>query len=252
MPLKAVVCLAMALLISSAAAIITEDSASANALSGITLLSWSVSDFALSPTIPATGIAFSCHFPYSVPECGVYSLNTATSLNPFIVSAGISYLDQGDYRVQDLHLGMAFHYNSLSIGYAEHLLYEKVSTGNSYHTWNGNLSLSYRGDTYGTEIRLMHPGAEDAELNLSASTRVAQGVNCASTYIYSPHEEDSYRVATAIEIGEPILLMASWQSNPARFGAGLKFRYKAGEITYGIRTHTDLKLSHSLDLGFTW
>lgn len=252
MPVKAFLCLCFGLLAASLGSVITEDSASANALSGITLLSQSVSDLALSPTINKTGIAFSYHFPFSEADCGIYSLNTATRLKPFLISAGGAFLDQGDYRWQDFHLGLAFHYRELSLGYSEHLIHEKFSTEHSYHTWTGNLALSYRSELYGSEIRLLHLGEEDAELHLAASSRIVEDVYGASTYVYAPHGDDSYRFATSFAIGESFLLQASWQNNPPRFGAGLKFAYRSGEIMYAIRSHTELNLSHSLDLGFNW
>ncbi|MBW6513666.1 MAG: hypothetical protein K0B87_02795 [Candidatus Syntrophosphaera sp.] len=250
--MKAFLCLCFGLLAASLAAVITEDSASANALSGITLLSQSVSDLALSPTINKAGIAFSTHIPFREADCGVYSLNTATRLKPLLISAGGAFLDQGDYRWQDVHLGLAFHYQDLSLGYSEHLIYERFSTQHSYHTWTGNLALSYRGEMYGSEIRLLHLGEEDAELHISASTRVVDQVQAASSYVYALHGADSFRFATSFAIGESFLLQASWQNTPPRFGAGLKFTYRSGELMYAVRSHAELSLSHSLDLGFNW
>jgi hypothetical protein len=82
-------------------------------------------------------------------DCAVYSLNTSTQFNHFILSTGIAHLDQSDYRNQDYFLGLAFHYQNLTLGYAEHLQYEKISTGNSYHTWLCNAAITYSCPEYG-------------------------------------------------------------------------------------------------------
>lgn len=46
------------------AALITENTASASALAGVTLLSESVADFQLSPALPFTGVAVSAQVPF--------------------------------------------------------------------------------------------------------------------------------------------------------------------------------------------
>lgn len=252
MPGKAICCLLCWLLAASLSAVVTEDSASSNALSGITLLSHSLSDLNLSPTIPATGAAFSYHFPYSMASCGVYSLNTATALAPFILNSGAGFLEHDDYRWQDFRLGLALHWEGVSLGYSEHLIYEKISTGDSYHTWTGDLALSFRGEEYGTEVKLLRMGTDDSELHLTAGTSFIPEIKCASTYVYAPHGEDSYRFASSYEIADICLLQVSWQNRPPRFGAGLKFRINNLEIMYGLRSHSELNLSHALDLGFSW
>ncbi|OQB88613.1 MAG: hypothetical protein BWX83_01313 [Candidatus Cloacimonetes bacterium ADurb.Bin117] len=98
----------------------------------------------------------------------------------------------------------------------------------------------------------MRIGKEDTELHLSVSTKIVTGIQAASSYVYSPGGPDGYRLATSIEVTDNLLLQSSWQSSPNRFGAGLKFQLKGWDLMYAIRTHPDLRLSHSLDLGYTW
>jgi len=253
MPKNAILCLGLCLAAGVAMnSVVTEDTASANALSGITLLSSSVADLGLSPTIPKTGFALSYNIPFSSTGCGVYSLNTGTRLGSFIASAGASYMEQEDYRWQDIHLGLAWHYKDLAAGYSQHLIYEKFSNDMSYHTWTGNLGLSYRRLDYGGEIRLIHLGQDDAELHLSASSLVVEGVYGSSSYVYAPNSDDSFRFATSIRVSGPFQLQASWQNTPPRFGGGLKFSHADWEIMYAIRSHAELSLTHALDLGYNW
>lgn len=253
MPKKAILCLG--LLLSSGVAlngVVTEDTASANALSGITLLSESVADLGLSPTIAKTGFALSYNLPFSSAGCGVYSLNSGTGIGPFIASAGASFMDQQDYRWQDVHLGLAWHHKELGIGYSEHLIHEKFSNGASYHTWTGNLAITYRRNDHGSEIRLLHMGQDDAEYHLSASSIVVEGVYGSASYVYAPNGDDSFRFASSIKIAQPFLIQASWQNAPPRFGAGLKFSHKDWEIMYAVRSHAELSLTHALDIGYNW
>jgi hypothetical protein len=252
MPFKALTCLCLWLSAASVSALITEDSASSSALSGITLLSNSVSDFALSPTIPATGASFSYHLPFSMPQGGVYSLNTASRAGDFILSGGACFIEEADYRWQDFHLGAAYHYENLSAGCTQHLIYEWISTDNSWFTWASDIALSYRGEDYGSEIKWLHIGQQDAQIHFTASRGVIDGVTCSGTYVYAPHEDDRYVFATSCNLVDFLTLQSSWQNDPSRFGIGLKFIFRSGEIMYAVRTHPELSLSHSLDIGFRW
>lgn len=233
-------------------AVVTEDSASSNALSGITLLSSSVSDFTLSPTIPATGVALSGHWPFGMADCAVYGLQTAQALGPLIANCGANFLTTQDYRLQNYQLGLALHYQDLSLGATGFLHYENFAGLASYHEWSSNLALSYRGAEYGTEIKLVHLGQPDSELHLTASNCIIPGVTAASTYVYSRQQEDSYRFASSYELVDLLLLQVSWQSAPARFGAGLNLCIGSTELMYAVRSHPELRLSQSLDLAFRW
>ena len=232
-------------------ALILHNTASANALAGVTLLSESVADFQLSPALPFTGIAASGHLPFSAPEAGTFSLSTAHKLSFLVLNAGVSHSGDADYSLQDFRLGLALNYEGLSAGYAQHLTLESAATG-SYQSWSGDVAVSYRTPGYGYEARLLRIGKEDTELHLSVSTKIVTGIQAASSYVYNPGGPDGYRLATSIEVTDNLLLQSSWQSSPNRFGAGLKFQLKGWDLMYAIRTHPDLRLSHSLDLGYTW
>jgi hypothetical protein len=236
----------------SAAAVITEDSASASALGGITMLSESVSDYGQTPIVGKTGVAFSYHRAFGNADSNVFSLNQGSGWYPFIVSSGVSYLNHPDYRWEDFHLGLGLHYQTLALGYTQHLIHEKISTGDSYNTWTGDLALSFWGEEYGTEVRIQHIGALDAQLHLTAGTKFADGVLFATDYVYRPHAPDCYSAATSYNIGSFMLVQSSWQSEPPRFGMGIKLMAKGAEVMYAIRTHPDLSMSHSVDLGFSW
>ncbi|HOY84789.1 MAG TPA: hypothetical protein PLQ80_05800 [Candidatus Syntrophosphaera sp.] len=232
-------------------ALIPQNTASANALAGITLLSQSVADFQLSPALPFTGIAASGHLPFSAPEAGTFSLSAAHKLSFLVLNAGASHSGDADYSLQDFRLGLGINLGGLSAGYAQHLILESASTG-SYQSWCGDAVLAYRSPGYGYEARLLRIGREDTELHLSVSTAIVQGIEAATSYVYTPAGPDGYRLATSIEVTDNLLLQSSWQSSPNRFGAGLRFQLKGWDLMYAVRTHPDLRLSHSLDLGYSW
>ncbi|MCB5247971.1 MAG: hypothetical protein LHW57_08110 [Candidatus Cloacimonetes bacterium] len=232
-------------------ALIPQNTASANALAGVTLLSESVADFQLSPALPFTGIAVSGHLPFSAAEASTFSLSAAHKLKFLVLNAGATHSGDADYSAQDFRLGLGFNLGELSAGYSQHLLLESAPTG-THQSWGGDAALAYRGHSYGYEARLLRIGREDTELHLSVSTTIVSGIQAASSYIYTPAGPDGYRFATSIEVTENLLLQSSWQNSPNRFGAGLRFKLQGWDLMYAVRTHPDLRLSHSLDLGYSW
>ncbi|PKN72441.1 MAG: hypothetical protein CVU50_07680 [Candidatus Cloacimonetes bacterium HGW-Cloacimonetes-3] len=239
------------LCVSCLGAVVIEYSASANALSGITMLSQSVGDYALSPVVGITGVCSTWHQPFSNKETAIYGLHTAFPLSKFLVASGINYLNHPDYRWQDEYLSLCINHYGFALGATQHLVYEKISN-DTWYNWNNDFALRYMGDTYGSEIRYIRAGTNDAAWTLSANNRLSPSTTVCSSYTWRTEGEDSYAVGSSIQIASPLLLQSSWQSEPARFGAGLKFIINRMELMYSVRTHAELSLSHSLDLGVAW
>lgn len=228
-----------------------EYSASAAALSGVTMLSESVSDFSISPVITRCGFSASWQRPFGISDATTYGLHNAVPLAPFIMATGINYLSHPDYRWQDQYLSLELAGGGFALGATEHLIYEKIGD-HSWYTWDNDLGLRWESGDYGTEIRYLHCRGADAALVLSALTDFGGGTTVCSSYTWRKDAEDSYAVATSCELVPGFLLQSSWQSEPARFGLGCKFRLDRWELMYSLRTHPELDLTHSVDLGVAW
>ncbi|MDP2172217.1 MAG: hypothetical protein Q8M98_03650 [Candidatus Cloacimonadaceae bacterium] len=232
--------------------IVVEESASANALGGITMLSHSVSDYALSPIIGRTGISFSYHRPFSIEDTTVYGIHNAVNFGSIVVSTGMNYLQHSDIRSQDNYLGFSLNLSNFALGYTQHLHYAKISTNDSYYEWDADVALSLWKKQYATEIRYVRMGSIDPQLHLGASTEVAPGISFAGSYVYAPHGDSSYRAASSYKVANLITFQSSWQSEPPRLGFGVKFTLGYAELMYAVRTHPELNLSHGIDLGLRW
>lgn len=235
-----------------AAADLTEESASANALSGITFLSDNVADRYLSPIICSTGVDFSYHYPFGDTDAGVIGFHNAFRYGIVNTAVGFSLLSHPDYRWQDQYLSLNIGSPELALGYTQHLLFERIGEDDAYYTWSGDVGLGFQGDIYGTEIRYIRMGTSDAQLHLTASTRIAEDVMVATDYVYSKRYRDSIRCATSYDIAGVLRLSTSWQDEPPRFGFGIGLRLAHGNITYAVRSHPRLDLSHCFDIGFSW
>jgi hypothetical protein len=231
--------------------ITTENSASANALSGITILSVSPADFSLSPVVGKSGICFSWHQPFGVKDISVYGFHSAFPLKPLIIATGIDYLAHPDYRLQDEYLALSASFSAFSIGATQHLLYEKIED-QVWFTWKSDFAIAYKEKNFAGEIRCNDLGSSHKALTLSAAITAAENTTFASAYSFKQEEKDSYALATSFAVAKPFLIQCSWQSVPARFGLGLKMLTGNWNLMYAVRTHTELGLTHLVDLGYAW
>ncbi|NLW18815.1 MAG: hypothetical protein GXY81_03910 [Candidatus Cloacimonetes bacterium] len=233
-------------------ALLPMNTASSNALAGITLLSKTVADRQHTPALPFTGIAVSANVPFSDAPSTAFSLNAAQNFSYVNLGLGATHSGDYDYNSQDFRLGLALCLGDFVAGYTQHLFLERAGVDQSHQSWNSDLALAYRGDGYGYEARVMNLAKEEQELHLNVSTKIIEGVRAGAGYVYAKQGDGGYRFATSIDLAENLTLQSSWQSNPSRFGAGLKFKLKAWDLMYSIRTHSALNLSHSLDLVYVW
>lgn len=232
-------------------ALLSEYSASANALNGITMLSQSVADHALSPIIITDGFSVSRCSPFGLSETTYYGLHSALPLGAVKVATGINYLAHPDYRWQDQYLALQLGNPTLALGATQHLFYEKIGNP-SYYTWDNDLAISLLKNGYGAELRWLHLRGEDSALVLSAKTEFSSAASVCSSYTWRKNEADAYGVASSYQIAPILLLQTSWQSEPARFGLGCKFIIGSWELMYSLRTHPELDLTHSIDIGSSW
>ncbi len=232
-------------------AVTIENSASASALSGVTILSNSPADYLISPIIGSSGICLSWQQPYSINEINIYGLCSAFKVKPFTMATGIVYLAHPDYRYQDEYLALSTQLSCFHFGLTQHLVYEKIDE-QSWYTWDNDFALAVQKNKVSTEIRCNHLRTDEMVVTFSAAVMANESSNFSSSYSWHKNENNNYCLATSFAIAKPLLLQCSWQNEPARFGIGMKVMLGKINVMYAVRTHTELGLTHIVDLGSAW
>ena len=231
---------------------VLENSATANALNGITLLSDSVADYALSPVIGETGIATYYHRPYGTTEIAVLGFGVAAARNRFIFSGGTSYLHHSDYSQHNPYLNLSFNYYGISIGSSGHMLYDSVQEKDSRYdfSWDAGAKYCYR--DYGAEVKIIRIGSIDEQLDISMKAALSEGILTSTSYVCETGGYDFFRAGMTTEINKYLSVYGSWQNEPNRFGFGFRFGIEPWSLMYSIRTHPELDVSHSVALDINW
>ena len=231
---------------------LSEDNASAAALAGITSLSDSPSSLTLSPLVWGNGTVFGYHLPFGDSQSQVWGFHTGSDVPLGHAGFGVNWLNHPHYQHRDYYVCYALGDESLALGYTQHLVWEGFSTGEAYLGWQSDMALGGSYNEYGAEFRWLRIGKGDAQIHISAIYQPYEHTKIASAYVYQPRGRDSFRSACTVEVAKMMTILSSWQSEPSRFGIGIRLNPGAGNITYAIRTHPELALSHFKEVGFSW
>lgn len=233
-------------------AILVEPTASLNALNGITGLSDNVGDYAFSPVIATTGISSSFCNNFGHADANIYSLALAERIGYIYFAWGMSLQSADDYRWQDQFTSISLAAENFALGVSPHLTYLKTGDSSGSYTWTWDAAFRAELDGKGSEIRLLRLDSEDFQIHFSFLTRVNRYYSTMVSYVIGKNDTSSYRAASNLQITPEWQFQTSWQSNPSRLGAGIRVQFDRLALGYSIRTHSDLDLTHSLDLGLDW
>lgn len=236
----------------SLGAVVTENSASLNALCGITALSGSVSDYAMSPVIGVSGFSSSFCSHFGSRNGSVFGFHAAANTDILFYAAGISYTSASAYRWQDQYLSLSLGNRNFGLGYTQHYIFERVGNGNTARDWTGDIGFKAIYNGYGSEISLIRIDSPDQEVRLTTVAEPYPGVSVATSYIWERNDETRFATATSYDFDSLFSLQVSWQTNPSRLGFGARVDLSNFELGYSIRTHPDLNLTHAVDIGVRW
>lgn len=225
--------------------------ASASALAEITILSDSPADFSLSPLIATQGVSLSWQRPFGLAGTDLIGIHSAFGKGSWFLATGLDYLSHSDYRWQDEYLSLGMAWEALKLGATQHLIYEKIES-ESWFTWDNDFALAFVNEDYGSELRINNLRSQDTSFTLSASSQLSKQAKLASRYTWNKAGQDSYALATTYQVISGFQLSSSWQSEPNRFGLGMKLSWDRLNLFYSVQTHPELSLTHSLNIGSNW
>lgn len=227
-------------------------SASANALSGLSILSDSVADHAISPVLQVCGLSFTYHRPFNTPGINVYAVHSAVSKYDLHIAVGNTYLNHQDYDSHNPYLNLNYFYKGLGLGATGHLLYDTIQDTDAEYSFCYDLGIGYEHQNFAAELKMLRVNDDEEESSLSVMGYLGADVQAALGYFYSKNYRDNLRIGVNTELNQFLSLYGSWQNEDSRFGAGLKVSVENWSLIYAIRTHPKLDPSHAISLELYW
>ncbi len=229
-----------------------EYSASANALSGLNILSDSVADHAISPVQGQAGFSTFYHRPFNMSAISIFGLHNAVRKGPLCLAVGNSYLWHQDYTWHNPYLSLGYHSQHLQIGAGGQLIYDAVGNEDGHYKWSFDLAVAGSYEDYGVELKLLNKDQVDECYSLSLSADLTPKISLAGGCFVMPGQENSLRIGVKAPVNQYLSLMGSWQSELSRFGAGISLNVDPWSLTYSVRSHPELCSSHSVSLELYW
>ena len=228
-----------------------ESSPSANATSGLTIISQSVLDGALSPLLSVNGWGVSYQRLYNLNSLPAYELAASLPVKSVQFSAGSGYLAHTDYRdIRPwLNLGYITGDFGLGVGVSGH--FDSIQGSDSRQKYA--LNLAAQKQLFGGAVEWKSTDIGTSDLSHSLSLKSPQqefGVLAAGCEYLQ--EELIFKTAIHAEIFRALSVAASWQNRPSRFGIGLFLKADAWKLAYSIRSHPYLNYSHAISLESCW
>lgn len=227
-------------------------SASANALSGLSIISDSVADCAISPVLHVSGLCFSYLSPFAVPGIKVFSVHNAISRRDLHVALGSTYLHHQDYNSHNPYLNLNYLYKGISLGATGHLLYDTIQDSDAEYSFSYDLGIGYEHKDFAAELKTLRIDQDEEESSLSLMGYLEPDIRVALGYFHSKNYEDRIRVGVNTELNQYLSLYGSWQNEDSRFGVGVKISVEDWSLIYAIRTHPKLNASHAIALELYW
>ncbi|MCK9557877.1 MAG: hypothetical protein PHQ78_03220 [Candidatus Cloacimonetes bacterium] len=234
------------------AASIDEDSAMANALSGLSLLSNSVADYRISPVMQIRGFCTNYMRPFNSPDISIYGLHNAISLNNLFIGVGNSYLYHSDYTKHNTYLNAHYLLRGISVGATGHMIYDSVAGEDGEYEWYYDLGTAFNRGSYAAEIKLLRCKSPLQQTAYSLKGSLSEDLDAALGYVQQKEQNDYFRVAVTANLLSLITLYGSWQSDPNRFGMGVQVNTHTWSLMYSIRSHSTLDPGHAVSLDIYW
>jgi hypothetical protein len=227
-------------------------SAAGTALGGLSIISDSVADCAISPVLQTSGLSFSYHRPFSVPGINVFSVHNALSRHDLHFALGSTYLHHQDYTLHNPYLNLNYSYQGICLGATGHLLYDAIQDSDAEYSFCYDLGLGYEQQSFAAELKMLRLTHDEEEASLSLMGQLGPDLQAALGYFYSKNYQDNFRVGVNTELNQFLSLYGSWQNEDSRFGLGFKVKVESLSLIYAVRTHPKLDPSQAISLELSW
>ena len=203
------------------------------------------------------GIAISHSALYGFDDLNLINIASQFTIFNEIVSFGCFVLDNNYISDRVFYLGYTRKIRELHIGANVRHYYQKVTEYDSVDAFTLNVGaiwqnmmfthgLSYSNVSHTTTKIIELPSLIKYEMLVAPFDKT----NFAISMEKERHFDMRYGFGVSQHIGDSLVINSGFLNNPNQFSAGLVGKLNKIEIGYGVRTHTELSMTHAI--GVRW
>jgi hypothetical protein len=190
-------------------------------------------------------------------ELPLYNLHLAYSFGRFGFHLGESYLDHELYKENHFSLSTNYRWNSISAGIALRMLHNTVENYQEASSYLFDSGIHWNNGKFETALSIQNFSQSsflDTKLPVSILWESCYQISELSRVTIGWEKEDDYnfsfKFAGRYDIFSVMTILASYQYEPDRIGAGTVFHINKINISYSVRTHQYIGLTHYVSVGY--
>lgn len=228
-----------------------------NATSGLSFIFETPTASASNPALCFQGIETSATYLFGLKDLPFYNFHSAKKFKNIGFYLGDSFLDHDLNLENSLNMGFSYHLDHISSGINLRYLTNDVEgySNNSVVLFDGGFAWQISNFKTGISLRNIAQSAFlDEKLPTVLLFETCFDVTPKSRLSLGVEKEDefdfSFKLAARYDILKQMILLTSYQYEPDRIGIGAVFNVANINITYSVRTHQYLSLTHYISLGY--
>jgi len=222
---------------------------------GLTVLTDNPAATYYNPAAGEGGVSTSASIPYGMSKLDQIELASIVSYQNNSMFVGWQSLDSADYKRQDMRFGIRFSQPGFRVGVGYKLLYDDIPGYGSDKDDRLTAGLRFKIQTLTLDLGSEHnlPFDKDnsftaGDFRLNLSQQLEPTLLLGLGLQVSDQEIADFMVGCRLQLNPNLRGIASWQSEPGRFGLGAVFNIKWFQLAYALQTHPELAWTHSIGI----
>jgi hypothetical protein len=222
---------------------------------GLTTIIDYASVTSINPAAGESSLCTSTCFLHGMSTLNQYELASVFGYKNNSFLAAWQTLNNQDYTRQDFRLGIRYELWKIRFGIGYKLMYDEIPGYGSdkdsrlqegirftYKNTKADLAFEHKMPPFS------HENTNAQILNLCLGQKLDAKSSVAIGMTAQPNLPISYKLGCRFEVFKSFSAVASWSSEPGRFGFETDFQLKYFTLAYALQTHPELDWTHSIGI----
>lgn len=233
------------------------NSAVQNATSGSILIYPSPSASSSNPACSFNGVETAAAYLFNLEDLPYFNFHFQQDFRNFGIHLGSSYLAHPFYKESVSTLSISYSYLDLSVGSSLRYLYNSVENYSSDQAFTSDVGILWQNENISSGLSILNvTQSKFLEVDLPVvyllescykitdKSKLSIGLEKETDFDFS------FKIAGRYDMYKALTILTSYQFQPDRIGVGAVFKLRNFNISYSVRTHQYLPLSHYISLGY--
>jgi hypothetical protein len=225
---------------------------------GLTTLTDDASATSINPAAGENSISTSTSFLHGMSALNQYELASVFGYRNNSFSAAWQTLDNDDYQRQDFRLGIRYELWKVRFGFGYKFFFDDIPGYGSGKDNRLQEGIRFKHNNTTADLAFEHKmppfrsqNSSAQILNLCLGQKLDDSSELAFGLTAPRNLPVSYKLGCRFQILKNFSALASWSSQPGRFGFATDFRIKYFSLAYALQTHPELSWTHSIGISAT-